>query len=67
MIISIDPGPEESAYVFYEDGKPIRAAKRPNGDVLRLLKSLSTDERNVVATVGALVHRAKKPWSFDSS
>lgn len=34
-ILAIDPGPTESAYLLYEDGRPIQFGKRDNSDVLR--------------------------------
>ena len=37
MIIAIDPGPTESAYVFWDGAKVIGFAKVPNDDLLRLM------------------------------
>ena len=43
LILAIDPGNVESAWVLYGIGqrKPIRWAKEPNGDVLALVKRFS--------------------------
>jgi hypothetical protein len=43
VIIAIDPGSEQSAYVRYRKGYVYLAAKFPNDEVLKLLKEDSSD------------------------
>ena len=39
-ILAVDPGPELSAWVWFEDGHPLQWAKEPNPAVLELCGSL---------------------------
>ena len=38
MILAVDPGPVESAYVRLEAGRVAEAAKVPNGEILRIVE-----------------------------
>lgn len=40
MLLAIDPGTTESAYVVLKDGKPITFAKVPNNELLHMLETV---------------------------
>jgi hypothetical protein len=48
-IVAIDPGPQESAIVRYDEGKIVQAMKLPNDLVLGYLRTNAIEENNALA------------------
>ncbi len=55
MILAIDPGPTESAYVLYADRAIESFAKLPNDRILTMLRSVGTDIESVFRLADVLV------------
>lgn len=48
-VLAVDPGSEESAWCYLEDGKPTGAHKAPNADVLEVLSEHDPEQYDVLA------------------
>lgn len=46
--LAIDPGTERSAWVLFEDGKPLDYGTKDNADMVRWVSMLDPDERTVM-------------------